>query len=275
MTEDVAQREANRSGLLVSSSTQTADDPAGMIVSQSPKSGFFLGRGGTVKLVVSKGPKPVKLPAVLMRSWTEAKTMLEQAQYAVTVERQYNETAPKEAVVATDPAGKAPPDTTVKLIVSDGPAPVTVPTVARLSYAAAAAKVEAAKLAPRRVDAFSDTVPKDQVIRTDPAAGTQAPRDSAVSIVVSKGPDIVIVPDLTKKTIDEATKVAQAAGLTVTVQGAYSPGKKVRAPGLAEGHAGEARAPRDPLLLSGSPPRSGVGSPLGSPGAPAPTMRPD
>jgi beta-lactam-binding protein with PASTA domain len=106
---------------------------------------------------------------------------------------------------------------------------VTVPSVARLSYAAAAAKVQAAKLAPRRVDAFSDTVPKDQVIRTEPAAGTQAPRDSAVSIVVSKGPDIVIVPDLTKKTIDQATLAAQTAGLTVTVQGAYSPGKKVRA----------------------------------------------
>jgi serine/threonine-protein kinase len=229
MTEDVAQREANRSGLLVSSTERTADDPAGLIVSQTPKSGFFLGRGGTVKLVVSKGPKPVKLPPVLMRAWTEAKTMLEQAQYAVTVERQYNETAPKEAVIATEPAGKAAPDTTVKLIVSDGPAPVTVPSVARLGYAAAAAKVQAAKLSPRRVDAFNDTVPKDQVIRTDPAAGTQAPRDSAVNIVVSKGPDIVIVPDLTKKTIDEATQIAQAAGLTVTVQGAYSPGKKVRA----------------------------------------------
>ena len=229
MTEDVAQREANRSGLLVSSTERTADDPAGMIVSQSPKSGFFLGRGGTVKLVVSKGPKPVKLPPVLMRAWSEAVPMLQQAQYAVKVERRYDETAPKDAVIATEPAGKAPPDTTVTLIVSDGPAPVTVPNVSGLGYAAAAAKVQAAKLTPKRADAFSDTVPKDQVIRTDPAGGKQAPRDSAVSIFVSKGPDIVIVPDLTKKTIDQATQIAQAAGLTVTVQGAYSPGKKVRA----------------------------------------------
>jgi serine/threonine-protein kinase len=229
MTEDAAQREANRSGLLVSSTERTSDDPAGLIVSQSPKSGFFLGRGGTVKLVVSKGPKPVKLPPVLMRAWSEAVPMLQQAQYAVKVERRYDETAPKNAVIATEPAGKAPPDTEVTIIVSDGPAPVTVPNVSRMTYAAAAAKVQGAKLAPRRVDAFSDTVPKDQVIRTEPPGGSQAPRDSAVSIVVSKGPDIVIVPDLTKKTIDEATRIAQAAGLTVTVQGNYSPGKKVRA----------------------------------------------
>ena len=47
------------------STQRTADDPAGLIVSQSPKPGFFLGRGGTVKLVVSKGPKPVPLPGVV------------------------------------------------------------------------------------------------------------------------------------------------------------------------------------------------------------------
>lgn len=229
MDQASAQTRANRSGLLVSYSRRTADDPAGKIVSQSPNAGFFLGRGGTVKLVVSKGPKPVKLPAVLMKAWNVAQAELEQAQYAVVVERQYDETAPREAVVATVPAGKAPPDTTVKLIVSDGPAPVTVPPVARKSYAAAAAAIQAAKLVPTKVDAFHDTVPAGQVIRTDPPAGTKAPRDSTVSIVVSKGPDIVIVPDLTGKTIDAATAAAQQAGLTVTVQGAYSPGKKVRA----------------------------------------------
>jgi serine/threonine-protein kinase len=146
----------------------------------------------------------------------------------VTIERQYNETAPKEAVTATVPAGKAPPDTTVKLIVSDGPAPVTVPNVARKSYAAAAAAITAAKLTPARVDAFSDNVPAGQVIRTDPPADTKAPRDSPVSVVVSKGADIVFVPDLTGKTIDVATAIAEQAGLTVTVQGAYSPGKKVK-----------------------------------------------
>ncbi len=226
--EKTAQTTANQSGLLVSSSKKTADDPAGMIVGQTPKAGYFLGRGGTVKLVVSKGPKAVTLPPVLMRSAAEAQAELEKARYVVVIERQYNETAPKEAVTATVPAGKAPPDTTVKLIVSDGPAPVAVPNVAGKSYAAAAEAIQAAKLVPTRVDAFNDTVPAGQVVRTDPPSGTKAPRDSAVSVVVSKGTDIVFVPDLTGKTIDVATAIAEQAGLTVTVQGAYSPGKKVK-----------------------------------------------
>ena len=65
MDEKTAQTEANQSGLLVSYSQRTADDPAGKIVSQSPKSGYFLGRGGTVKLVVSKGPPPVVVPNLI------------------------------------------------------------------------------------------------------------------------------------------------------------------------------------------------------------------
>ena len=65
MSEDSAQTLANQKGLLVSFDSRTADDPAGLIVSQSPKPGFFLGRGDSVRLVVSKGPKPIALPGVV------------------------------------------------------------------------------------------------------------------------------------------------------------------------------------------------------------------
>jgi serine/threonine-protein kinase len=66
------------------------------------------------------------------------------------------------------------------------------------------------------------------VIRTEPAAGQKAPRDSSVRVVVSKGTDVVLVPDLTRKTIDEASLTAQQVGLSVTVAGPYSPGRTVR-----------------------------------------------
>ncbi len=72
MTEQAAQNKANRSRLLVSFSHRTADDPAGTVVSQHPDAGFFLGRGGTVSLVISKGPKPVPLPAVVGKPVAEA-----------------------------------------------------------------------------------------------------------------------------------------------------------------------------------------------------------
>ncbi len=230
MSEDSAQTLANQKGLLVSFDSRTADDPAGLIVSQSPKPGFFLGRGDSVRLVVSKGPKPIALPGVVGKPFPDAIAVLQQAKFVGRVAvRRFDETVAKDAVIATDPAGKAPPDSTVNLVVSDGPAPVVVPNVSRKSYEAAAAQLQSVRLGAARVDNFSNTVPAGQVIRTEPAFNTKAPRDSVVQVFVSKGPDIVTVPDLTKQTIDVATQVAQANGLPVVVSGAYSPGKKVRA----------------------------------------------
>jgi serine/threonine-protein kinase len=228
LTEQTAQTAANRSGLLVRFSRRTADDPAGTVMGQTPESGFFLGRGGTVDLVISEGPKPVPLPDVLGKPAPEAQVALARAFFVPVIQRQFDENVPKDAVIGTTPALKAARDTKVTLIVSDGPAPVTVPNVSDKSYDQAAAAIQSARLVPKRVDAYSDTVVAGQVIRTMPSPGQKVPRDSEVSVIVSKGTDVVLVPDLVGQTIDAATALAQASGLTVTVQGAYSPGKPVR-----------------------------------------------
>jgi serine/threonine-protein kinase len=71
---------------------------------------------------------------------------------------------------------------------------------------------------------FSTTVAKGKVISTDPAAGDGVKPDGTVTLTVSKGPQIVQVPDVAKLSVDEATARLKAAGLTVSVdQGeAYS-----------------------------------------------------
>jgi serine/threonine-protein kinase len=235
LTEQTAQNQANRSKLLVSFSHRNADDPKGTVMGQHPDAGFFLGRGGTVNLVISKGPKPVALPAVAGQPAAQAEAALAQALFVPVVQHAFNETVPKDAVVSTSPAGKAPPDSKVTLVVSDGPAPVTVPNVAKKSYADAAAAIQAVRLVPQRSDQYNDTVPAGQVIGTNPTAGSKAPRDSAVVVIVSKGTDVILVPSVTGKTIDAATAAAQAQGLTVAVQGVYSPGKPVKSQSPAAG----------------------------------------
>ena len=219
----------------MSFSHRNADDPKGMVMGQHPDAGFFLDRGGTVNLVISKGPKPVALPAVVGQPAPQAEAAIANALFVPVLEHTFNETVPKDAIVSTSPSGKAAPDTKVTLVVSDGPAPVTVPNVAKKTYDDAAAALTAAHLVPQRTDQYSDTVPPGQVIRTTPASGAKAPRDSAVSVVVSKGTDVILVPSVTGKTIDAATAAAQAAGLTVAVQGAYTPGKPVKGQSPAAG----------------------------------------
>ena len=63
---------------------------------------------------------------------------------------------------------------------------------------------------------FSDTVQKGQVVSTSPPAGADAPKGSKVTVNVSKGPDLVTVPNVVGKSAVDAEKALNAAGLVVS-----------------------------------------------------------
>ena len=84
----------------------------------------------------------------------------------------------------------------------------------------------------QRSDDFSDTVPVDKVIGTNPAVGTSQARGSTVTISVSKGPELVMVPDLTGLTLEVAQQRLVALGLEVDTVG-YLPGRVVRSQSVA------------------------------------------
>ncbi|MGN6612517.1 MAG: PASTA domain-containing protein [Angustibacter sp.] len=58
-----------------------------------------------------------------------------------------------------------------------------------------------------------DTVPQDQIIDQDPASGSQVDSGTAVTVVVSTGPESVQVPDLVGKTKAQAKAALEQAGL--------------------------------------------------------------
>ena len=64
-------------------------------------------------------------------------------------------------------------------------------------------------------DEFSDTVPAGVVLRQDPAAGTQVPRGATVTVVLSKGPDLVPMPTVANLALKEAQDTLAGAGLSV------------------------------------------------------------
>jgi eukaryotic-like serine/threonine-protein kinase len=223
-------------GLSAQIVTRNADDPADTVIGQDPPPGAFVSDGGSVTLVVSRGPPPVAIPNVSGQSPADAQAALEAQGFVVQVVRRYDETVPVDAVIGTDPAvgTEQPRDSTLELLVSDGPAPVPVPEVATMTYDQAAAQLSAAGFTPSRDDVFSDTVPKDQVIGTDPAAGQAANRGASIVVHVSKGPEMVTVPDLVSKTLEAAQATLQAGGFEVDTQ-SYLPGRLVRAQSPAAG----------------------------------------
>ncbi len=89
-----------------------------------------------------------------------------------------------------------------------------IPSLAGITYEEAVQRLQELGLPATRVDETSDTVPADQVIRTDPPTGEIVDSDTAVTVYVSTGREPVTVPDVRNKTLDQAKADVQAAGLT-------------------------------------------------------------
>ncbi|GMU78487.1 MAG: putative serine/threonine-protein kinase [Acidimicrobiia bacterium] len=233
MSEKDAAAAAASGGLRLSIERRESDDVAGLVVAQRPGAGAFLPGGGSVRIVVSRGPPPVVVPGDLAgAAAADAQAHLEQLGFVVRVERGYDEAVGRDLVIATEPAGgaKAARESEIVLRVSDGPAPVAVPSeVAGKSYDEAAAILRAKGFATARADVFHDSVDAGKVVGTDPALGQLAPRGATITLNVSKGPETVTLPSsLVGMTVEAASQQLQTLGLVPDVEN-YGPGKRVRA----------------------------------------------
>jgi serine/threonine-protein kinase len=214
-----------------------ADDPPGLIIAQDPPPGAFVAKGGTVDVVVSRGPPPVPVPSVAGRSAPEATYVLAQAGFVPDASNhRYDPTVPKGTVISTSPVGgaRAAPESTVHILVSDGPAPIPIPSVANQPYANAAQALTSAGFSPVAENAYSDTVPVGVVIDTNPPGGSLALRGTQVTVHVSQGPQPVTVPSVKGLSVEAASQALSALGLVPDVQN-YGPGKPVQSQSPAAG----------------------------------------
>ncbi|HVW33816.1 MAG TPA: PASTA domain-containing protein [Acidimicrobiia bacterium] len=227
-TEKAARDSAKRAGVGVRTRTVPGDDPAGTVIGQDPAPGTLLASHHAVTLRLSAGPPPVDLPALAGKAEGEARQALAAAGFAVSVEHRTDEEVAKGLVVEQTPNGaQASPGSEVHLVISDGPKPVEVPNVVGKTFDEAQKALTARRFKVTRADEFSDSVPAGLVIRHSPVGGADAPRDSTVTVVVSRGPDLVTVGDYTGLTVEDAVAALEAAGLQVDVVG-YRPGRRVR-----------------------------------------------
>lgn len=124
------------------------------------------------------------------------------------------------AVVGQEPAaGKRAKKGDAVALTLAGPAPVAVPAVVGQGRDAAKTALEAAGLKVGEVtESYDASIPAGVVISHSPTAKEIAERDSAVALVVSKGPEPVAVPGLKGKTEADARKALTSAGFKVVVK---------------------------------------------------------
>jgi eukaryotic-like serine/threonine-protein kinase len=196
--------------------TRVDGSTAGQIVEQSTAEGEKMDAGELLLLTISEGQTLVTTPEIGGLDQVAATAAIEKAGLVVgQVNVVPNELAPGGTV--TDWTLKDRSDvekgSTVDFVVSNGPAPRVVEQVAGMTFETANAKIVASGLTVKRVDAFSSKVPAGIVIDTKPDAGTSLERGQAVQIIVSKGQDLVSVPNVVGMTADEADRTLKAAGL--------------------------------------------------------------
>jgi serine/threonine-protein kinase len=91
--------------------------------------------------------------------------------------------------------------------ITPGQSGVAVSDVVGKSYTEAYATLTNSNLLVMRVYQESDTVPLDQVLSTDPVAGTRVPENTSITVYVSSGAQQILVPNLLSMT-EEQAKVA-------------------------------------------------------------------
>jgi eukaryotic-like serine/threonine-protein kinase len=91
-----------------------------------------------------------------------------------------------------------------------------VPNVVGLSKAAAESDIVKANLVPSAVNQASSSVPKGDVISTNPPFGTKLAKDATVKLFVSTGPAMVTVPNVVNMNETSAQNTLQNKGFSVT-----------------------------------------------------------
>jgi beta-lactam-binding protein with PASTA domain/predicted Ser/Thr protein kinase len=169
-------------------------------------------------LLLGSGDK-VTVPPVVGQTLEQARLRVDRAGLEVEIKRRTDQ-APRDFVFeqSPNPGQEVDEGSVVTLFVSNGPSTVRVPDVVGLAEADARRRLRRAELRADVERESSTKVPEGTVIRTDPGPGRPAERDSAVTLVVSSGPQQVSVPSVVGESQEDAVARLREEGLSPIVR---------------------------------------------------------
>ncbi|WP_027863474.1 Stk1 family PASTA domain-containing Ser/Thr kinase [Marmoricola sp. URHB0036] len=222
LTEPAARVKLDRAGLDFKVEDQAYSETVkkGLVLSTDPGPGDRVLKDGTVGAVISLGPERHRVPDVRNQTLDDAQQALDEAKlaYGGDTER-YDEKIAKGRVISTDPAvgTSLRRNAAVGVVVSKGPRPIKIPDFTGKPAAPAQDALERRGFKVKTTEVNDDAVPKGRVITQSPDSGT-GQKDDVISLVVSKGPVMVEVPNVVGMGLDAATQRLEGAGFVVTVR---------------------------------------------------------
>lgn len=157
---------------------------SGVVIRSDPAATTRLRRSGLVDVVVSRGPRPVRVPDYTGKDADDAKRALRARGLRVRTEEQHSDTVEEGDVVTQTPdSGTLFRKEVVRLVVSLGPVLVDVPGVVSRNVDDATATLEAAgfRVATARVDVY---IGLGVVVRQSPGSGDMAPKGSTITLSI-------------------------------------------------------------------------------------------
>ena len=194
---------------------------AGKIISTNPGGGGHVNEGGTVSLIVSKGPERYLIPNVKNLSLQRAEELLKENSLVLgTVREVFDTVVAQGLTISASPTigTSVRRNTTVDLLVSKGIEQIPLTSYQGKSSDQALTELTAAGFDVSPTYAFSETMPIGLVVSQAPDGGTNLPKGTKVALVISKGPEWVFVPNVYSLTQEKATTALEDLNLIVTIK---------------------------------------------------------
>ena len=192
--------------------------PEGRVIQSIPEGGGRIDQGGTVKLVVSKGPERFIIPSLAGLTPEAATNVL--AKLPLTIQplaEEFSTSVPKGYVIDSNPPSgeKVKRKASILIRVSKGIEQVAVISYIGKSSDQALNELQAAGFVVTSTYAYSETLLAGEVISQKPLASATADKGSKIYLIISKGSGFAFVPNVFS--IDEAKAVAALKDLDLKV----------------------------------------------------------
>ena len=198
MEVEEAVAELMSAGFIIGDKKEISDDEVeeGNVIRTNPKAGKLIKEGNEIDLYISTGKEKVELSDYTGRTYDDVVKLLEGKGFKdiIKTEEHDDDSAQGEILEQDPPAGESviPEETTLEFKVSKGPELVTLRDLKGYNQSNLDFYAESTGLVIEKSnEAFHDTIAAGLVISQKPEAGTELPPGSKVSVVISKGKELV------------------------------------------------------------------------------------
>ncbi|CAB4529983.1 unannotated protein [freshwater metagenome] len=206
---------------IITEKRYSEDITEGHVIDSQPEAGGRVEQGGTVKLIISKGPERYVIPKLTGLTPEAATTAISELPLSLQpIKEEFNEKIPQGYVIDSVPVAgeKVKRDSKIYIRVSKG-----IEQVALASYVGKSSDQAINELTDAGFDVkskydFSETQLSGEVISQKPEGGKTADKGAKIEITISKGSQFAYIPNIFSIDENKAVQALKDLGLKVTVK---------------------------------------------------------